>query len=447
VPPTSAPAPAAVHARDARLSLALLLAINLLNYIDRYILAAVEPLVARDVLGPNDPREQTKMGALATAFIVSYMASAPLFGWLGERVNRWAVIGVGVLLFSLASGLSGLSTAKAAWLASAGLGSASAYAVLLASRALVGVGEGAYGPLAPALISDLFPVERRGKVLAWFYVALPVGSALGFVLGGQVAARFGWRWAFYAVVGPGVLLGLLAMLRRDPPRGGADAVAPRRAFRLSDLGVLLRTPSYVLNVAGMAAMTFAIGGVSFWMPRYVAEFRGAAPLARANLVFGAITVVAGIAATLAGGWAGDRLRARIPGAYLLVSAAGMLAGFPLFLLVLVTPFPLCWGVIFLAVLCLFFNTGPSNTAIANVTHPSMRAFAYAACILVIHALGDAVSPVVIGFVSDTVRRPDGTGNMNAGFAVVSGAILLAGLLWLWASRHLAHDTALAPQRL
>lgn len=434
----------------ARVSLVLLLLINLFNYIDRQVLAAVEPLIAAELFPhvdgkPSDPNEELKMGLLATAFLVSYMLTAPLFGWLGDRWKRWALIGIGVLLWTVASGASGLVKETEALLMSVGIGSVSAFVVLLVTRMFVGVGEGAYGPIAPAVISDMYPVSRRGKVLAWFYVAIPVGSALGYVLGGLVGGHFGWRWAFYSVVPPGIALAVWCFFRADPPRGrseGEGGVGASRQARWADYLVLLRTPSYVLNVAGMTAMTFAIGGVSFWMPRYIAVFRKAGELSDVNLIFGAITVVAGLGATLAGGWAGDRLRTRLPGAYLLVSGTAMLVGFPLFLAVLVTPFPLCWVVIFLACFALFFNTGPSNTAIANVAHPALRATAYAVCILVIHALGDAISPPLIGKVNGLAG-----GNMNVGFGVVSGAFLMAGVFWLWGARHLGRDTAAAPTRL
>ena len=139
--------------------------------------------------------------------------------------------------------------------------------------------------------------------------------------------------------------------------------------------------------------------------------------------------------------AGDALRKRFGGAYFLVSAAGMLAGFPLFLAMLyATEAWAIWTLIFLAVFCLFFNTGPSNTALANVTHPSIRATAFAVNIFVIHALGDAISPAVIGSIAD---RSD----LRSGFLVVSGSILLGGVLWLWASRYLAADTEAAPHSL
>lgn len=424
-------------ARSPRFALGLLLGINLMNYIDRYVLAAVEPLIAKELFPPGDPHEQTKMGLLVTAFLVSYMISAPVFGWLGDRFNRWSIIAIGVALFSLASGASGLSTHKAQWLGSLGFGAASAYTIMLITRMFVGIGEGAYGPVAPAIISDMFPVQRRGAVLSWFYVAIPVGSALGYVVGGQLGAAFGWRSAFYAVVAPGLLLAFLSLFQPDP-RPKRSSTARSADNDLKAALALFRTRSYLLNVAGMTAMTFAIGGVSFWMPRYVAIFRNAGSLDRVNLIFGGITVVAGIAATLAGGWTADRLRTKLRGAYLLVSGIGMLAGFPLFILVMLTPFPYAWGVIFVAILCLFFNTGPSNTAIANVCPPGVRAIGYAVCIFIIHALGDAISPAVIGFVSDRAG-----GNMNVGFAVVSGAILLASIIWIIASRSLDADTLAA----
>jgi MFS family permease len=204
--------------------------------------------------------------------------------------------------------------------------------------------------------------------------------------------------------------------------------------------LLLRTPSYVLNTLGMTAMTFAIGGIGFWMPYYIHEYRRQPGLGRVNVLFGAIVVVAGLTATLLGGIAGDKLRDRFPGSYFLVSGAAMLVGFPLSVAMLYVPFPWAWLVIFLACFCLFFNTGPTNTILANVTHPSIRASAFALNILVIHALGDVASPLVIGVIASG-------NNMNVAFLFVSATILLGGILWLWGARYLERDTALAPERL
>ena len=185
--------------------MALLLSMNLFNYIDRQVLAAVEPEIRRDLVlaaHPGDPHAMAKTGLLSTAFLLSYMIAAPMFGWLAGRWSRWRLVAMGIALWSLASGASGL---------------AMTFGVLLATRCLVGVGEAAYGPVAPTIIADYFPLARRGQALSWFYIAIPVGGALGYVLGGYMAginhSGQSWRWAFYAVVIPGLLLGLWSLAR------------------------------------------------------------------------------------------------------------------------------------------------------------------------------------------------------------------------------------------
>jgi MFS family permease len=384
--------------------------------------------------------EDALIGLLGTAFMVVYMIGAPVFARLAERRSRWVLVGIGVGLWSLASGASGLATG---------------FLMLLLTRCFVGIGEAAYGPVAPAIISDFYPVRIRGQVLAWFYLAIPVGSALGYVFGGWMAgsgigdwgANFlgarpeSWRWAFYLVVVPGILLSAWSFFMHEPPRGQADLAAAARpaAVRWRDYAILLRTPSYVFCTLGMAAMTFAIGGIAFWMPYYL-ETRSGAPKG-STIIFGAITALAGLTATLLGGIAGDKLRARFSGSYFLVSGAAMLAGFPVFLAVLKAPFPWIWVLIFLTCFCLFFNTGPTNTILANVSHPSMRAAAFALNIFVIHALGDVISPVIIGLLNDWFH------DMNKSFLVVGLTFLAAGVLWLLGARHLQRDTERAPQTL
>jgi MFS family permease len=409
----------------ARPALVLLLLINLFNYIDRYVLAAVEPNIAKDFFGTSESAETlAKMGSLATAFLISYMVTAPIFGWLADRMSRWLLVGVSVLLWSLATGASGL---------------AATFGLLLITRLFVGVGEAGYGPAAPTIISDLYPVSRRGAVLAWFYMAIPVGSALGFAIGGMVGAHLGWRWAFYIVTVPGILLGIWCFFMTEPPRGTADAaVGAQRKAGMSDYLALARIPSYTINTAAMAAMTFAIGGISFWMPRYLTQVRGLSD--NSKTIFGGVTVVAGLAATLLGGLAGDKLRPRFPGSYFLVSGCGIIAACPFIILMLYTPFPVAWVWLFCAVFFLFFNTGPSNTALANVTHPSVRATAFALNIFMIHAIGDAPAPPLLGAIA-------GKFGWNMTFFVVAAAMALAGVLWLWGMKHLAADTAAAPTSL
>src|SRR5215470_3015795 len=189
----------------ARSALFLLLAINLFNYIDRQVLAALEPDIRATFFPANDVNAMTKTGLLGDAFFVTYMISAPILGLLADRFSRWIIIGSAVTLWSLASGGSGL---------------AATFAILFATRVCVGIGEGGYGPAAPTILTDLFPIETRGRIMAIFYTAIPVGSALGYVIGGLIGAHLGWRWAFYLVAPPGLFLGILCFLQRDPRGDG-----------------------------------------------------------------------------------------------------------------------------------------------------------------------------------------------------------------------------------
>jgi MFS family permease len=427
----SAPSTVQTTTPGAGRALALLLAINLFNYIDRYILAAVEPLIADHFFAATDENAMAKTGALATAFLVSYMLLAPLFGWLADRFSRWLLIAGGVALWSLASGWSGL---------------AQTFAALVITRIFVGVGEAAYGPAAPTIISDLYPVEKRGRMLSFFYVAIPVGSALGYAFGGSVGQAWGWRWPFYLVTLPGLILAVVCLFMRDPRgvRARAEQTHAKPKITLTDVVALFRIPSYTLNTAAMTAMTFAIGGISFWLPRYLykdraADFGGAPSLGQINLTFGAITVVAGLLATLLGGWVGDRIRKRFPSSYFLVSGCAMLLAFPTTVLMLRTPFPGAWVLVFFAIFFLFFNTGPANAALANVTPTATRATAFALNILLIHALGDAISPPLIGWIA-------GQTSMNFAFLVVSATMVVASAFWLIGTRYLGRDTAVVTSR-
>jgi MFS transporter, Spinster family, sphingosine-1-phosphate transporter len=504
ITPASGPSAALPGARTA---LALLLAINLFNYIDRQVLAGVLPKIEQAFL-QNDDDPKTKLGWLTTAFLVSYMVLSPVFGWMGDRMSRWLLVGIGVILWSLASGASGLATG---------------YWLLLLTRCFVGVGEAAYGPTAPGVISDMFPVKVRGSKLSWFYAAIPVGGALGYVLGGKVSdTALGWPWAFYLVVPPGILLGILCFFMRDPGRGRADAGhgAATRKAALADYGTLAHTPSYVLNTLGMTTLTFAVGGIAVWMPTYIyerearwtlsdavfkvlSEGRDAMPadvisklaplknltaaaateravkeddairselgkvlsqaemqefagrivdaartpkLGDVGLSFGAIVVISGFASTILGGLAGDGLRRRFGGAYFLVSSASMMIAFPMILLVIWVPFPLAWLFIFLAVFALFFNTGPTNTILANVVHPAIRASAFALNIFVIHVLGDVISPPIMGWIWD-MKTLDRSAARDLALGAVSIVVLLGGVFWACGAKFLERDTALAPTRL
>src|SRR5881392_189625 len=345
--------------RGAHTALALLLTINLFNYIDRQILAAVEPDIRASFFAPGDVNAMTKTGLLGDAFFVTYMVSAPILGLLADRISRWIIVGCAVILWSLASGGSGL---------------AATFTILFATRIFVGIGEGGYGPAAPTILSDLFRIEIRGRVMAIFYAAIPVGSALGYVIGGLIGAHLGWRWAFYLVTPPGLLLGLLCFWQRDPRATGDHLTEKSRRRGILDYLNLFRTRSYLINCIAQTLMTFVTGGLGFWVPAYL-RYRNQSPEAGMT-IFGLITVIAGLVSTLLGGVIADRLRPRVPGSYFWVSGIGMLIACPFFIATLYTPFPAAWIPMFVAIFFLFLNTGPSNTALANVSLPAVRATAF-----------------------------------------------------------------------
>ena len=406
----------------ARTALFLLLGINVFNYIDRQILAALEPDIRATFFAPGDVDAMWKTGLLGDAFFVTYMISAPILGLLADRISRWIIVGSAVILWSLASGGSGL---------------AATFSILFATRIFVGIGEGGYGPAAPTILADLFPIEIRGRVMAVFYTAIPVGSALGYVIGGVVGAHFGWRWAFYLVTLPGLLLGLLCFWQRDPRVTGHHLARESARRGIGDYLRLFRTRSYLINCVAQTLMTFVTGGLGFWVAAYL-RYRNQSPDVGMT-IFGLITVVAGLVSTLLGGIIADRLRPRFAGSYFWVSGIGMLIACPFFVATLYIPFPAAWITMFLAIFFLFLNTGPSNTALANVSLPAVRATAFAANIFVIHAFGDVQAFWLLGYIG-------GHANMHVAFLFVSAIIFASGVTWLLGAKYLAADTAAVESR-
>lgn len=394
-------------------ALALLLTVNLLNYIDRQVLYAVFPLIKTDL-----HLSDTALGFLGSAFMLCYMVSAPLFGWIGDRFSRVKLAAGGLFVWSLAT---------------AGAGLASVYPTLVAARTAVGIGEASFGTVSPGLLSEYFSVERRGRVLSYFYLAIPVGSALGYVAGGILGERFGWHAAFMMVAIPGLLLVLPLMLLREPLRtAAAQQTAERRSMK--DYLQFFRNRSFVLNNLSMAAMTFALGGMAQWMPTFLHRQYGA-DVEYANTIFGATTVVAGITGTLAGGWLGDWFQRKNQKGYLIVSGWGFIIGAPLIVLALSAPtLALCVPAILAAEFFLFINTGPMNTIIVNVTKPGTRAMAFAVNIFVVHALGDAISPTILGFLSDLH-------GLRSSLMTTPLMILVAAALCFVCMRYIDSDTA------
>ena len=402
----------------ARTALAVLTLINLFNYLDRWIVAALAESMKHSELQLSD----TQLGWLMTGFIVVYMVAAPLFGRLGDTRSRTRLIALGVGLWSVATALAGF---------------ARSYASLLAARATVGIGEAAYGTISPALLADYFPRERRGRVFAIFFAAIPIGSALGYVVGGLVDHYLGWRQAFFVAGVPGLALAVLALRLYEPPRGAQDSGgAPAPGAHAVSLGssaraayaALLGNRPYVLTVLGYAAYTFAIGALAFWTPSFLERARGI-PKAAATVQFGAIVVATGFLGTYGGGWLGDYVLRFSKQAYLWVSGVATLVAAPLTLVALAAPAPaVYWPAIVAAELCLFASTGPVNSAIVNVVSPHMRATAVAASIFTIHILGDVPSPPLVGAISDAR-------SLAEAMLVIPVAVLAGGVIWSYGAWH------------
>ena len=404
--------------RSARAGLAVLTLINLFNYLDRWVVAAVAQGIKQSELHPTD----AALGALATAFIVVYTFTAPVFGRLGDTRSRPRLLATGVALWSAATALGGVARSVGA---------------LFCARAAVGVGEAAYGAIAPSLIADSYPPERRGRAFAIFFAAIPIGSALGYVVGGIAEHLVGWRGAFFVAGLPGLALAALALRLPDPPRGALDAAggaaAPGFATARAAFGSLVRNRPYVLTVLGYAAYTFALGAIAFWMPSFLERVRGV-PKAQATVQFGAVVVATGFVGTYAGGWLGDYYLRFSRQAYLWVSGVATLLAAPLFLAALVAAAPAAyWAALVAAEVLLFISTGPINSVILNVVSPHVRATAMAACIFVIHILGDVPSPALVGAISDAR-------SLGEAVLILPVAVLVAGLVWTYAA---ARPSALA----
>jgi MFS transporter, Spinster family, sphingosine-1-phosphate transporter len=386
-----------------RTALLVLTALNLVNYVDRSVLNAVQPLVQVEFR-----LTKTQLGYLTSAFLIFYMLAAPFVGPLADRYSRKLIISLGAIFWS---GLTLLTAVT------------HTYAQLLVRHTLVGIGEATFVTIAPTFVADLFAEDRRGRILGIFYLALPVGFAAGYLLGGHLAPHHGWRFPFYIAAAPGFLLGVSVLFLKEPERGQFDSLkeTPERGTILG----LARNPAFLTATLGMAAMTFSLGGILVWIPQFLYSERSYS-LEGANFVFGIIVVVDGILASLAGGWLGDYLLRRMKSSYYLVSAASMALGVPVMIVALFVKGRAMVPAIGLAAFFLLLNTSPLNAAVINSVGAHIRATAIAVNIFIIHILGDVPSPTMMGWVAD--RR-----SLQAAFVLpvvammISAAILFYGM--------------------
>lgn len=400
-------------------TLAVLTGLNALNYLDRFLVAPLLPLIIAG-LGLSD----RQAGALQSAFILVYAVACPGAGWLGDRYPRLRMAALGVGLWSLATVGSGIVTT---------------FAGLVLARAMVGIGEASYTVITPSILSDHYTANRRARALAIFYAAMPFGIAIGYVLGGQIGARYGWRPAFFVAGGPGLLLACTLLLLQEPVRGRLDgpADAAQRATPLRDFVRLLKQrPSYFVNMGAQTLYTFTMGGLGAWMPTYFVRERHLG-VAQAGTLFGALLLAAGFVGTLLGGWIGDRLAPKVRGAHFTFSALTLLASLPFTVLSVVSTNPwIYWSAMGATLFFLFLNQGPLNAAMINVLPGHARARGVGLHTTTIHVFGDACSPFLIGAASDAIglRIP----------VLVSGLLVaLSAVLLLLGRRAFVKDLAAA----
>jgi len=408
-------APASTSARTSYYALLILSLINLVNYLDRYIVTVALPYIKQDFQLTN-----TQAGYLGSFFMLVFMLASPVSGFLGDRLPRRYLVAAGVLLWSLATGASGLATT---------------FFALMVARACVGIGEAGYGAVAPSIISDLFPRQQRTRVLSFFYIAIPVGAAAGYGLGGWLSEAYSWHMAFFVGGAPGLVLGAMAFFMPEPQRGAMDGPeAQTKLPFLVGLKGLASNKSFWWTTAGYTLMTFSIGGLGYWLPTFLVSERGMSP-GTAGFSSGAVTATAGLVGTLAGGWLGDKMDRRMEGGGLRLSGVGLLIAAPLmFLAMKVDSHVPMFAIIFLAQFFIFLNSGPINAAIVNGVPPAFRAFAMGLNVLFIHMLGDAISPTAIGKVADL---------SSLSFAIELNAlpVLLGGLALLMAGKLFRHVSA------
>lgn len=382
-------------------TLFILTGLNLFNYLDRSVLSAVLPNVQAD-LGLNDDQG----GTLNTAFMLGYFVTSPIFGFLGDRLPRKWLIALGIFVWSVGTVLSGF---------------ARDYTSLIWFRVLVGVGEASYATISPSVIADKFFGEKRNTALTIFYVAIPVGAALGFVIGGIVGKHWGWQNAFIWAGAPGLVLAALLLPFAEPARTEA---APNAKPSLREFLRLFTSLDYMIVVLGYTAYTFALGGFQAWgQSFFVREHR--LGLDQSGAFFGGTMVIAGLLGTFIGGMAASAWHKKTPAGYALLLGWSIVAATPCaFAALLVSNTVAAMSLLAVAMFLLFLPMGPVNTLILDTVPAQLRASAMAGSIFLIHLFGDLPSPKLVGMIADQQH------SLARGVLILPAALVPAAILWL-----------------
>ncbi|RXH56960.1 spinster family MFS transporter [Granulicella sibirica] len=377
----------ALPVAGATVALVLLTALNFVNYIDRYILPGVQEQVKHEFSISDE-----KLGSLVFWFMIAYMASSPITGWLGDRFPRKPMIVAAALFWSAINFFTA---------------SVHSFDSLNIRHAALGVGEASFGIFGPAVLADFYPEDQRNRVLTIFNIAIPVGAALGYLVGGLVGSHFGWRASFVVSAVPGVIIALLiAVFMKEPARSGS--IEGKAKIEKGTVLALLRNKPYVCSILGYAAVTFTIGGISVWMPSFLQRVDGRSQESAA-FIMGAITVVAGLCGTITGGTIAQKWFKTNRGALYLVPALGALLATPCGIVCFFGPHQFTLPSLAASIFFIFLGTGPVNAATLNAVPATVRATAMAGQLFFIHAFGDTLSPRVIGAVSDRSTLSKGLG--------------------------------------
>jgi MFS family permease len=393
-------------AKGATVALVLLTGMNFVNYLDRYILPAVQEQVKGEFrLSDN------QLGSLTSFFFFAYVLSSPITAWLGDRFPRKMVIVIAALCISAMNFFTA---------------SVHSYMSLNIRHAALGVGEACFGIFAPTLLADFYAEDRRNTVLTIFNVAIPVGAAMGFLVGGMIGHSHGWRMAFIASAIPGAVIAVLILLfMREPARAGK---AERKASHdKASVLSLLKNGAYLSSILGYAAVTFSLGGISWWMVSFLQRMNGYSQ-DKAGTIMGGITVVCGLGGTICGGVLAQWWSKRTEKALYLVPALSAVLAVPPAMLCFFGPKSLTLPALGLAVFLIFLGTGPVNAATLNAVPANLRATAMAGQLFTIHVLGDAFSPKIIGIISDH-------SNLRLGLGSTLVTMLVGGVIFFVGARY------------